>query len=168
MSSPVGELGLVANSDGALLRIDFLTKEPSIPHWTDRLAAQGLEPKHDAGATEQVQLQLQQYFDHQRQEFDLDLDLRGGSFEKNVWQVLTDIAYGTTCSYGYVAKRLGDAGASRAVGHANGQNPVPIVVPCHRVIGFDGSLVGYGGGLEKKEWLLIHEGALLCPLPKPK
>ncbi len=168
MQTPVGDLGLVVGSSGVLMRIDFLAVESSIPHWTDHLAALDLEPVHDDRATETIRRQLQQYFDHQRNDFDLPLDLRGGSFEQSVWQALTSIPYGVTWSYGQVADKLGDSGASRAVGHANGQNPIPIIIPCHRVIGSDGSLVGYGGGLAIKEWLLVHEGALLCPLPKPK
>lgn len=85
------------------------------------------------------------------------LDMRGADFEKRVWRALRDIPPGETTSYGAIAKSLGDAGASRAVGAANGANPVAIIVPCHRVIGSTGSLIGYGGGLEKKKWLLDHE-----------
>jgi methylated-DNA-[protein]-cysteine S-methyltransferase len=85
------------------------------------------------------------------------LDLRGAPFERRVWEALRAIPAGTTESYGGVARRLGDPGASRAVGIANGANPIAIIVPCHRVIGADGSLTGYGGGLDKKTWLLAHE-----------
>ncbi len=85
------------------------------------------------------------------------LDMRGTPFEQRVWDALLDIAPGRTTTYGAIALRLGSAGAARAVGLANGANPVPIVVPCHRVIGTDGTLTGYGGGLERKEWLLRHE-----------
>jgi O-6-methylguanine DNA methyltransferase len=88
---------------------------------------------------------------------DLPLDMRGGAFEKRVWKALTRIPPGETTSYGAIAKALGSAGASRAVGAANGANPIAIIVPCHRVIGASGSLVGYGGGLERKTWLLDHE-----------
>jgi O-6-methylguanine DNA methyltransferase len=87
----------------------------------------------------------------------ISLDLRGAPFERRVWAALRAIPAGTTESYVGVARRLGDPGASRAVGTANGANPVAIIVPCHRVIGADGSLTGYGGGLDKKMWLLSHE-----------
>jgi methylated-DNA-[protein]-cysteine S-methyltransferase len=88
---------------------------------------------------------------------DIPLDMRGADFEKRVWAALRAIPPGQTTSYGAIAKSLGDAGASRAVGAANGANPVAIIVPCHRVIGSTGSLTGYGGGLERKQWLLDHE-----------
>ena len=88
---------------------------------------------------------------------DIPLDMRGAEFEKRVWTALRTIRPGQTTSYGVIAKALGDAGASRAVGAANGANPVAIIVPCHRVIGSSGSLTGYGGGLQRKRWLLDHE-----------
>jgi len=88
---------------------------------------------------------------------DLPLDMRGAAFEKRVWKALTRIPPGETTSYGAIAKALGSAGASRAVGAANGANPIAIIVPCHRVIGSSGSLTGYGGGLDRKTWLLDHE-----------
>ena len=88
---------------------------------------------------------------------DLPLDLRGAEFEKRVWTALRTIPPGRTTSYGAIAKALGNAGASRAVGAANGANPVAIIVPCHRVVGSSGSLTGYGGGLQRKQWLLDHE-----------
>jgi len=88
---------------------------------------------------------------------DLPLDMRGAAFEKRVWEALTRIPPGETTSYGAIAKSLGRAGASRAVGAANGANPIAIIVPCHRVIGSSGSLTGYGGGLDRKTWLLNHE-----------
>jgi O-6-methylguanine DNA methyltransferase len=87
----------------------------------------------------------------------LALDLRGHAFEQQVWRALREIPAGATSTYGAIAKRLGSAGASRAVGLANGANPIAIIVPCHRVIGSDGTLTGYGGGLDKKRWLLDHE-----------
>lgn len=166
-SNPVGDLGLVAGLGGELLRIDFLRKYGSIPHWTDALAEQDLEPKRDQAALEPVADQLLQYFAGDRQRFDLDLAPRGGEFDSAVWRRLMEIPWGATRTYGEVADALGDGSAARAVGSAVGHNPIPIVIPCHRVIGADGSLVGYGGGLEVKEWLLVHEGALLCPLPRP-
>ena len=91
---------------------------------------------------------------------DILTDTRGTAFQEQVWKALRDIPAGETTSYGAMAKNLGGLGASRAVGLANGSNPVSIVIPCHRVIGSDGSLTGYGGGLHRKEWLLKHEGAM--------
>ena len=102
--------------------------------------------------------QLRDYFAGSRREFDLPLRLAGTDFQRRVWGGLTEIRYGETWSYGQLAKRIGNPKASRAVGLANGRNPISILVPCHRVIGADGSLTGYGGGLERKRWLLAHEG----------
>jgi len=103
--------------------------------------------------------QLEEYFAGTRQSFDLKLDLRGTQFQLKVWNELLKIPYGTTISYVELARRVGDAGASRATGGANSRNPVSIIVPCHRVIGQDGKLVGYRGGLKRKKWLLEHEHA---------
>ncbi len=102
--------------------------------------------------------QLSEYFAGSRRTFELPLRLQGTAFQQTVWRRLTEIPYGDTWSYGQLAARIGKPGASRAVGLANGRNPIAILVPCHRVIGADGSLTGYGGGLERKQWLLAHEG----------
>jgi methylated-DNA-[protein]-cysteine S-methyltransferase len=106
--------------------------------------------------------QLRSYFDHDLKEFDLPLDPGGSDFQKSVWAQLLEIGYGDTASYGEIAKRLGKSNAaSRAVGLANGSNPIPIVIPCHRVIGADGTLTGYAGGIERKQTLLeIEQDAL--------
>lgn len=166
--NPVGDLGLVASPGGELLRVDFLRKHRSIPHWTDALAADDLEASREDAALEPVVVQLAEYFAGERQRFELELAPEGGEFESAVWRRLMEIPWGVTRTYGEIADILGDGSAARAVGSAVGHNPIPIIIPCHRVIGADGWLVGYGGGLETKEWLLIHEGALLCPLPKAK
>jgi len=105
--------------------------------------------------------QLGEYFAGRRRTFDIPLVLQGTDFQKRVWQQLLAIPFGQMVSYLDIARALGNPKAVRAVGAANGHNPVSIVVPCHRVVGSDGSLVGYGGGLERKEWLLRHEGSLL-------
>lgn len=105
-------------------------------------------------------LQLQEYFNNDRQTFQLKLAPEGTPFQKKVWKLLSEIPYGTTTSYLKQAKQLGDEKAIRAMASANGKNPLWIVVPCHRVIGSDGSLTGYAGGLWRKKWLLEHEGAL--------
>ncbi len=103
-------------------------------------------------------LQLAEYFAGTRRNFDLPLVLEGTDFQRRVWRELTEIPYGETWNYGQLARRIQNPNACRAVGLANGRNPIAIVVPCHRVIGADGSLTGFGGGLERKQWLLAHEG----------
>lgn len=102
-------------------------------------------------------IQLKEYFSGKRKVFQLSLNMKGTAFQKNVWQELLHIPYGKTCSYLELSRKLGDIKAIRAVAAANGQNPFWIVVPCHRVIGSDGSLTGYAGGLWRKKWLLEHE-----------
>lgn len=115
--------------------------------------------RDDAAFTD-LRTQLDEYFAGTRQQFDLQLHPRGTGFQRQVWKALLDIPYGETASYGETAAAIGaPVTASRAVGSANGQNPISIVVPCHRVIGANGSLVGYGGGLDAKRWLLSHEAA---------
>jgi len=106
-----------------------------------------------------AQQQLGEYFAGERRSFDLPLDLSGTEFQLRAWQALAGVGYGETASYGEQAERIGRAGAARAIGRANGANPVPIVLPCHRIVGADGSLTGYGGGLRVKEQLLAHEQA---------
>jgi methylated-DNA-[protein]-cysteine S-methyltransferase len=102
--------------------------------------------------------QLKEYFAGKRREFELPLRMDGTQFQERVWRELTQIPFGETRSYGQLAKRLNNPNGSRAVGLANGRNPIAIIIPCHRVIGADGSLTGFGGGIERKEWLLTHEG----------
>ena len=150
LQSPIGRLMLT--SDGAALTGLYMEpsrKTQSTDGWSEDAAAPPL-----AAALRQ----LTEYFAGTRREFDLPLRLRGTEFQKRVWQELTEIPYGQTWSYGELAKRIDNPSASRAVGLANGRNPISILVPCHRVIGADGSLTGYGGGLERKRWLLVHEG----------
>jgi methylated-DNA-[protein]-cysteine S-methyltransferase len=104
-----------------------------------------------------VRVQLAEYFAGQRREFDVPLKLAGTPFQRRVWQELGRIPYGATISYAQLAQRIGKPTASRAVGHANGRNPISILVPCHRVVGADGRLTGYAGGVDKKRWLLNWE-----------
>jgi len=106
-----------------------------------------------------VYTQLKEYFNRQRKEFDLLLEILGTDFQKKVWNELKNIPYGETISYGELANRMGDKNLMRAVAAANGANPIPIIIPCHRVIGSDGSLTGYGGGLDVKQKLLELEGS---------
>ncbi|RME78809.1 MAG: methylated-DNA--[protein]-cysteine S-methyltransferase, partial [Chloroflexi bacterium] len=101
--------------------------------------------------------QLEEYFAGQRQEFSLPLAPQGTAFQQQVWQYLLTIPFGKTVSYGDVARGIGSEKAVRAVGAANGRNPIPIIIPCHRVVGSNGTLTGYGGGLWRKKWLLEHE-----------
>lgn len=105
--------------------------------------------------------QLKEYFEGKRFIFDLKLNPKGTGFERKVWDYLLTIPAGATTSYGHIAAQLGGKNLARAVGHANGKNPISIVIPCHRVIGSNNDLIGYAGGLERKKWLLKHEGAVL-------
>jgi methylated-DNA-[protein]-cysteine S-methyltransferase len=126
-----------------------------------RWSAKGL---HDdpSPLLDDVAAQLEAYFSGERTTFELPLDLSGTEFQRRCWLALATIPYGQTVSYGEQARRLGlGPETARAVGTANGQNPVPVILPCHRVIGADGSLTGFGGGLDLKRFLLEHEGALL-------
>ena len=111
--------------------------------------------------TESAKTQLQEYFQGLRSRFSLTLFPEGTEFEKKVWDLLLKIPQGQTTTYGSISKLLGDKNSSQAVGHANGKNPIAIVIPCHRVIGAGNNLTGYAGGIERKQWLLKHEGALL-------
>jgi len=151
IDSPIGELRLVA-VDGSLTAIEFSP-------FADTVA--GERDDTDPVLVEAAQ-QLQDYFEGRRKDFDLPLAATGTPFQQRVWAALRTIGWGETTSYGELARRLGMVpGASRAVGLANGRNPIPIVVPCHRVIGADGSLTGYAGGLDRKKILLELESSAL-------
>jgi methylated-DNA-[protein]-cysteine S-methyltransferase len=151
MKSPVGKLKLIA-SGHALVAVLWEREPPD----RVKLDAPMLAPEHPILiATER---QLNEYFAGARIEFDLPIEPRGSKFQKKVWRALRKIPFGQTRSYLELAKALGSAGASRAVGLANGKNPLSIIVPCHRVIGSDGSLTGFAGGLETKAALLALEG----------
>jgi methylated-DNA-[protein]-cysteine S-methyltransferase len=152
LDSPIGRLLLT--TDGAALT--GLYQEPS--HAAQ--ATFGWAEDAAAGALPAASRQLAEYFAGERREFVLPLNLKGTAFQQRVWRELQEIPFGKTWSYGQLAARIGRPGASRAVGLANGSNPISVIVPCHRVIGADGSLTGYGGGLPRKRWLLAHEGAL--------
>jgi methylated-DNA-[protein]-cysteine S-methyltransferase len=152
MDSPVGPLLLAADDDGLLL-IEFGTPRHPVARGTDWREGSNV-------VLEQTRAQLTEYFEGSRREFDLPLSPRGTAFQRDVWLALQAIPYGETISYAELARRLGKPSAMRAVGAANGRNPLPIVVPCHRVIGADGSLTGFGGGLPTKQYLLTLEGAL--------
>jgi methylated-DNA-[protein]-cysteine S-methyltransferase len=140
-SSPVGPL-LLEGDDHSLTRLGF---------------GSAAAPQGDADSIASATIQLEQYFAGERTEFDLDVQLHGTPFERRVWDEVRAIPYGETASYAEIARRIGRPGASRAVGRANGRNPVAVIVPCHRVVGSDGSLTGYAGGIEMKRALLELE-----------
>lgn len=117
--------------------------------------------KKNTETIENVFFQLEEYFEGKRQEFDIKILMRGTEFQKKVWNALMEIPYGKAVSYKYIAEKIGNPNASRAVGNANNKNRIMILIPCHRVIGKDGKLVGYAGGLDKKKKLLEIEGILL-------
>ncbi len=148
IESPLGDL-LVTGDDGGLTGLCLPTGR-----YRQRVRD---EWERDDGAFDDVRRELDEYFAGTLQDFTVPLSPRGSAFQKQVWQALSEIPYGETTSYGKVAASIGHPDGARAVGVANGQNPIPIIVPCHRVIGADGSLTGYGGGLDAKRWLLDHE-----------
>jgi methylated-DNA-[protein]-cysteine S-methyltransferase len=150
IDSPIGRLLLAGEGDG-LIQLGFQCGPRPLRPADSWIA--------DAAPFEAPIAQLTEYFAGRRRAFDLRLAPRGTEFQRRVWRALTDIPYGKTISYGELARRIGRPGASRAVGLANGANPLPIVVPCHRVIGADGTLTGFGGGLPIKRKLLALEAA---------
>lgn len=158
IDSPVGPMRLAADERG-LRRIDFLSDPAARPAGWARLArdGRGAPPPLCAAVA-----QLEAYFAGRLRDFDLPLAPEGTDFQLRVWRALGEIPYGSTISYGALARRVGNPRASRAVGLANGRNPIPIVIPCHRVIGGDGSLVGYGGGLPIKRSLLALEARIVA------
>jgi methylated-DNA-[protein]-cysteine S-methyltransferase len=147
LASPIGEL--VALSNGRALTGLFTDAEQA-PADTGSFV-------EDRTAFHELEQQLAAYFGGMRRDFELPLALRGTAFQMRVWRALCGIAYGTTTTYAEIASRIGQPAAARAVGAANAKNPLAILVPCHRVIGSDGSPVGYAGGLARKRWLLTHE-----------
>ncbi|MGH2910923.1 MAG: methylated-DNA--[protein]-cysteine S-methyltransferase [Solirubrobacteraceae bacterium] len=148
LESPIGEI-TVTSLDGQLTGVHMHEQRhrPSLPPGCLR----------DDSALAPVVAQLHAYFAGELTDFDLPTEMQGTDFQRRVWSALCEIPYGHTISYGELARWVGNPKASRAVGLANGRNPIAIVVPCHRVIGADGSLTGYGGGLDRKVWLLGHE-----------
>jgi methylated-DNA-[protein]-cysteine S-methyltransferase len=151
IDSPVGALHAVFDEEGRLAELGFRPsrafESASISSTTRRL--------------DDLKTQLAEYFSGKRKEFDVDLAPRGTPFQICVWEELRKIPYGDTISYAELARRIGKISAVRAVGSANGANPIPVIIPCHRVIGSNGTLTGYGGGIERKQWLLTLEGRRL-------
>lgn len=154
LPSPVGDLLLAGHAQGLTL-VSFPNGSRAVapsPGW-----------RRDDQAFAVAVRQLEEYFAGERRTFSLPLRPAGTSFQRAVWSALQEIPFGGTTSYGEFARRIGRPAASRAVGAANGANPLPIIVPCHRVIGADRSLTGFGGGLETKRYLLAHEAAIASP-----
>ena len=153
MDSPIGPLTLVG-ADGALAGLYMAEQRYAPESYGER----------DDGAFPDAVAQLTEYFAGTRTAFDLELAPRGTPFQQRVWAALREVPYGETTTYGELAASIGRPAASRAVGHANGHNPISIVVPCHRVVGSSGSLTGYGGGLPRKRFLLALEAGSLTLL----
>lgn len=162
IATPIGELIVVADADGNLRTIDWTDHEARMKRLLDRQYGKGghvLKPARNPGG---LSAAMRRYFDGDLGAIEaLPVKTAGTAFQRSVWRALSRIKCGTTISYAELARRIGKPSAVRAVGLANGQNPIGIVVPCHRVIGSNGSLTGYGGGLHRKELLLRLEGALL-------
>ncbi|HUO88940.1 MAG TPA: methylated-DNA--[protein]-cysteine S-methyltransferase [Rhizomicrobium sp.] len=156
VKTPIGELLLVANRRGALCMLEFADKpERWRPEFRRRFDHAELKDTADPFG---LATALGRYFDGEVGALDaIETDAQGTAFQRACWKNLRRIPAGTTTTYGALAKKMGKPAAMRAVGLANGANPIAIVVPCHRVVGSDGSLTGYGGGLERKRWLLAHE-----------
>ena len=159
VATPIGELIVVADSDGRLRALDWADHEPAMRRLLDRHYGKGrygLTPARDPGRLAST---MRRYFKGELAAIDdIEVATGGTEFQRRVWKTLRKIRSGSTISYAELARRIGKPAAVRAAGLANGQNPISIVVPCHRVIGSNGSLTGYGGGLHRKEWLLAHEG----------
>jgi methylated-DNA-[protein]-cysteine S-methyltransferase len=154
IETPIGALNALVDEAGKLVELHFAQKQSAVG---SRRSAVAEAPSGDW----LVARQLFEYFSGKRQVFELDLAPRGTEFQLAVWNALVAIPYGDTISYAELARRIGKPSAVRAVGAANGANPIPVIIPCHRVIGSNGTLTGYGGGIERKQWLLALEGRRL-------
>ena len=155
IDSPVGPLTLVASEAGLRAVLWLGDRDPTVMRvQLGPIDGGGLDP---GGVLAAAVTQLEEYFAGSRTEFDLRLDIEGSEFQRSAWDELSRIPFGETVSYGEQARRLGNVRKARAVGAANGRNPISIIVPCHRVVGSNGSLTGFGGGIQAKAWLLDHE-----------
>ncbi len=157
IATPLGDLGAAFDSDGRLVRLIRL--QGSSPAPSDDPAPKSLP---------YLKRQLEAYFSGNLRDFNIPMHIEGTDFQRRVWKELQKIPYGQAISYLELARRLGDEKCIRAAARANGANPISILIPCHRVIGSDGSLVGYGGGLDMKEFLLRLEGVLPKAPPQPR
>ncbi|MFY0594115.1 methylated-DNA--[protein]-cysteine S-methyltransferase [Roseivirga sp.] len=147
MDSPLGRIKIIGDAD-AIKMVSFIDREER--------ETEGVLPL----TVRNCKKQLKEYFAGKRKEFNIPVDPEGTEFQKEVWQSLLTIPFGKTSTYAKQSTKLGDIKKIRAVGSANGKNPIAVIIPCHRVIGTDGSLTGYAGGLDKKEWLLRHEKSM--------
>jgi methylated-DNA-[protein]-cysteine S-methyltransferase len=157
--TPILDIFLAVNQKGELILLYFLGPRHPVERVIEELRTKGYEPEWNEEAAGPAVTEIREYFDGKRKEFSMPLAPEGSPFQQRVWKELLNIPHGETISYGELAARVGNPKASRAVGAANGQNPISLIIPCHRVIGSDKSLTGYGGGLNVKEALLKHEGA---------
>jgi len=163
MPSPVGELLLVSDEHGRLTHVSFVGEDGDPG---DRALRRQREPLvADPSRTATARRQLEEYFAGERKRFELTLAPAGRPFQQQVWALLQEIPFGELTTYGAIGRRLGRSNCARCVGGAVGSNPIAIVVPCHRVVGSDGSLTGYGGGLDRKRTLLGLEGVATAPAP---
>jgi len=160
IDTPVGRLLAAFDPQGVLRRIAFVRDAPVAAALQAISRGEGESVVWEPAAGETLARELEEYFAGERRAFDLPVDARGSAFDRRVWDALREIPYGQTMSYGDVAQRIGETGAARAVGRACALNPVPILVPCHRLVGAGGRLTGYAGGLDAKRKLLALEGAL--------
>ncbi|MDP2560779.1 methylated-DNA--[protein]-cysteine S-methyltransferase [Psychrobium sp. 1_MG-2023] len=151
--SPLGLMEIKASSQG-ITQVIFCGEQSSQVNEAQSITNE---------LTKRCKLQLAEYFTKQRQTFDLPLAPQGTPFQQQIWHCLSQIPFGQTLSYGQIAQQINNPKSVRAVGGANGRNPITIIVPCHRVIGANGSLTGYAGGTERKLWLLEHEGIVIIP-----
>ena len=157
-STPLGDMLAVARAS-SLVFLDFMD-DPQMAHRIQKITQKALAQiptQETLPILRETEQQLREYFEGKRKTFSLPLDLEGTPFQKRAWNALLQIPYGETCSYLEEARSTGNLKAVRAIWGANNKNPIVIVIPCHRVIGSDGRLVGYGGGIDRKRWLLEHE-----------
>lgn len=165
LDSPVGPLRVTVDEAGALIGLRFAAGDGRTASGAPEGQTAEAAVPDDANRCRHVRDQLGAYFAGSLRSFSITLAPSGTPFQRRVWSALLEVPYGETVSYGELAARfVGGRASARAVGRANGANPIPIIVPCHRVIGADGSLTGYGGGMARKKWLLEHEGALAADL----
>jgi methylated-DNA-[protein]-cysteine S-methyltransferase len=150
--TPAGDFSIALDANGAVLATAF----GGVPELRERFAADELI--HDIARTAEARRELEEYFASARRHFTVKISPSGTPFQLSVWSALRKIPFGSTCSYGELATQLGNPGAARAVGRANGSNPICVIVPCHRVVGSDGGLTGFAFGEDIKRWLLAHEG----------
>ena len=151
IETPIGPLHAVVDEQGRLCELKF----------SSGLGEPATADHPPASADDRVVRELAEYFAGRRRDFTIELAPKGTPFQRDVWNELLRIPYGGTISYAELARRIGRPSAVRAVGAANGANPIPVIIPCHRVIGANGTLTGYGGGIERKQWLLALEGQRL-------